>query len=307
MSVHRMTILLLGADGQVGYELHRAFAPLGSVMPCTRSGILPGGTRCTRIDFAEAGILAKLIAGQRPTLVLNAVAHTQVDRAEDEPALAQRINADAVAELAQACAMHGAKLVHYSTDYVFGGEGRRPWKEDDATAPLGVYGRTKLAGEEAIRASGCRHMILRTAWVYAARGQNFLRTALRLAGEREELRIVSDQIGSPTPSRWLAVATALAHARNADANGTWHVVADGECSWHQFAAAIYSEALATKVLERAPRLIGIPSSEYPTKAKRPAYSRLDTTRFAGDFGLQLPDWRDGLRQVIGELAEHKAG
>jgi len=206
----------------------------------------------------------------------------------------------------ESCAKHDAKLVHYSTDYVFGGEGRRPWKEDDATAPLGVYGRTKLAGEEAIRASGCRHMILRTAWVYAARGQNFLRTALRLAGERDELRIVSDQIGSPTPARWLAVATALAHARNVDANGTWHVVADGECSWYQFAAAIYSEALATKVLERAPRLFGIPSSEYPTKARRPAYSRLDAALFASDFGLQLPDWRDGLRQVMGELAEHKA-
>lgn len=301
-----MTILLLGADGQVGYELHRAFAPLGSIAAYTYKGMLPGGAHCGRIDFAEAGSIAELIAEKRPQLVLNAVAHTQVDRAEDEPALAQRINADAVAELAQACALHDAKLVHYSTDYVFGGEGRRPWKEDDATAPLGVYGRTKLAGEEAIRASGCRHMILRTAWVYAARGQNFLRTALRLAGERDELRIVSDQVGSPTPARWLAAATALAHARNADANGTWHVVADGECSWYQFAAAIYSEALATKVLERAPRLIGIPSSEYPAKAKRPMYSRLDTTLFATDFGLELPDWRDGLRQVVSELAGFKA-
>jgi dTDP-4-dehydrorhamnose reductase len=306
MSVCRMTILLLGADGQVGYELHRAFAPVGSVLPCTISGMLPGGAHCGRIDFAEAGSLAKLVAETRPSLVLNAVAHTQVDRAEDEPDLAQRINADAVGELAQACAMHDAKLIHYSTDYVFGGEGRRPWQEDDATAPLGVYGRTKLAGEEAIRASGCRHMILRTAWVYAARGQKFLRTALRLARERDELKIVHDQVGSPTPARWLATATALAHVRNADANGIWHVVADGECSWYQFAAAIYGEALAAKVLERAPRLVGIPSSDYPTKAKRPLYSRLDTSRFAADFGLCLPDWRDGLRQVMGELAEHNS-
>ena len=298
-----MKILLLGADGQVGYELHRAFAPLGNVTACTFSGALPGGARCTRVDFGEVGSLAKLVGAMRPQLILNAVAHTQVDRAEDEPALAQRINADAVGELAQACAAHGAKLVHYSTDYVFGGNGKRPWREDDPTAPLAVYGRTKLAGEEAIRASGCQHMILRTAWVYAARGQNFLRTALRLAADREEMRVVSDQVGSPTPARWLAGATALAHARRADANGTWHVVADGECSWHQFAAAIYSEALATKVLERAPRLVGIPSSEYPAKAKRPAYSRLDTSRFATDFGLELPDWRDGLRQVIAELAE----
>jgi dTDP-4-dehydrorhamnose reductase len=302
-----MTILLLGADGQVGYELQRAFAPLGAMVAYTISGTLPGGARCGRIDFTEVGSLAELVGELRPKLVLNAVAHTQVDRAEDEPALAQRINADAVAELAQACAQRGAKLVHYSTDYVFGGEGSRPWREDDATAPLGVYGRTKLAGEDAVRASGCRHMILRTAWVYAARGQNFLRTALRLAGEREELRIVADQIGSPTPARWLATATALAHAHKPEANGTWHVVADGECSWYQFAAAIYAEALAAKVLERVPRLLAIPSSEYPAKAKRPAYSRLDTARFSDDFGLWLPDWREGLRQVMGELAEHRPG
>jgi dTDP-4-dehydrorhamnose reductase len=302
-----MSILLLGADGQVGYELHRAFAPLGEIAAFTMSGALPGGARCGRIDFAQAGSLAALVADKRPELVLNAVAHTQVDRAEDEPELAHRINADAVAELAQACAQHDAKLVHYSTDYVFGGDSRRPWREDDATAPLGVYGRTKLHGEEAIRASGCRHMILRTAWVYGARGQNFLRTALRLARERDELRVVSDQIGSPTPARWLAAATALAEARNPWANGTWHVVADGECSWYQFAAASYAEALAAKVIERAPRLIAIPSSEYPAKAKRPAYSRLDSTRFASDFGLRLPDWRDGLRQVIGELTEARVG
>ena len=302
-----MRILLLGADGQVGYELHRAFAPLGDIDACTISGQLPGGSRCRRIDFTEAGSLASLIADLRPALVLNAVAHTQVDRAEDEPVLAQRINADAVAELAQACALHGVKLIHYSTDYVFDGESRRPWREDDDTAPLGVYGRTKLLGEEAIRASDCRHMIVRTAWVYGARGQNFLRTALRLAGEREELRVVSDQVGSPTPARWLAAATALAQTRNPDTSGIWHVAADGECSWYQFAAAVYSESLAAKVIDRAPRLIAIPSSEYPAKARRPAYSRLDTTRFAADFGLQLPDWRDGLRQVIGELAEFKTG
>jgi dTDP-4-dehydrorhamnose reductase len=301
-----MRILLLGADGQVGYELHRAFAPMGDIDACTLSGQLPGGSRCRRIDFTVAGSLASLVSDLRPALVLNAVAHTQVDRAEDEPALAQRINADAVAELAQACALDGVKLIHYSTDYVFDGEGKRPWREDDTTAPLGVYGRTKLQGEDAIRASGCRHMILRTAWVYGARGQNFLRTALRLAGEREEMRVVSDQIGSPTPARWLAAATALAQTFNPDASGTWHVVADGECSWYQFAAAVYSEALAAKVIERAPRLVAIPSKEYPAKAKRPAYSRLDSSRFAGDFGLQLPDWRDGLRQVIGELAEFKA-
>lgn len=300
-----MKILLLGADGQVGYELHRAFAPLGDVLPYTYNGTLPGGDRCGQIDFEAPGALTKLMREAKPQLVLNAVAHTAVDRAEDEPAKAQRVNAEAVGELAQACQAGGAKLVHYSTDYVFAGGLRRPIREDDPTGPVSVYGRTKLEGEDAIRASGCDHLIMRTAWVYAARGQNFLRTALKLAAERDELRIVNDQIGSPTPARWLAVATALAIARNVEGNGTWHVVAGGECSWHEFAMAIYGEALSAGVIGKAPKLLGIPSSEYPTKAKRPAYSRLDTSKFAADFGLKLPDWREGLRQVMAELAEAK--
>jgi dTDP-4-dehydrorhamnose reductase len=298
-----MKILLLGADGQVGYELHRAFAPLGDVLPYTYAGTLPGGQRCGQVDFEAVGSLTKLVRDTRPKLVLNAVAHTAVDRAEDEPAKAQRVNAEAVGELAQACKAAGARLVHYSTDYVFAGGLRRPIREDDATSPVSVYGRTKLDGETAIRDSGCEHMILRTAWVYAARGQNFLRTALKLAAERDELRIVNDQVGSPTPARGLAVATALAITRAREGSGTWHVVADGECSWHEFAMTIYGEALSAGVIGKTPKLLGIPSSEYPTKARRPAYSRLDTARFAADFGLRLPDWREGLRQVIAELAE----
>ena len=301
-----MKILLLGADGQLGYELHRAFAPLGEITPYTITGVLPGRQRCGQIDFSVPGALAAEVAAQQPTLVLNAVAHTAVDRAEDEPVEAQRINAEAVAELADACKRANAKLVHYSTDYVFGGNGTRPWREDDPTAPLAVYGRSKLAGEDALRASGCQHMILRTAWLYSARGNNFLRTALRLARERDELRIVNDQIGCPTPARWLATCTALAIAKQPDLNGTWHVVADGSCSWHEFAAAIHAEALAAGLIERAPTLIGIPSSEYPAKAKRPSDSRLDCSKFAQDFGMRLPDWKVGLREVIGELAEARA-
>ena len=296
-----MKILLLGADGQVGFELHRAFAPLGEITACTYSGQLPGGTACTKIDFEKTGHLTSLIQTSKPDLVLNAVAHTQVDRAEDEPALSQRVNADAVAELAQACKAHNSKLIHYSTDYVFSGTLLRPIREDDPTAPASVYGKTKLAGEIAIRESGCSHFIFRTAWLYAARGQNFLRTALKLAKERDELRIVNDQIGSPTPARWLAAATALAVSKKFDANGTWHVAADGECSWHQFAQTIYQEALSAGVLEKAPRLVGIPSNEYPTKAKRPMYSRLNCSQFATDFGMRLPDWRLGLNQVLAEM------
>jgi dTDP-4-dehydrorhamnose reductase len=300
-----LKILLLGADGQLGYELHRACAPLGTLLPYTFSGKLAGRQACGQVDFMQAGAVEALVREHKPGLVLNAVAHTAVDRAEDEPETSQRVNADAVAELAQACRKGDATLVHYSTDYVFDGRGKRPIREDDATGPINVYGRSKLAGEDAIRASGARHRILRTAWVYGARGQNFLRTALRLAPEREELRIVNDQVGSPTPARWLATATALALAKRPDAEGTWHLVADGECSWHEFAMAIYGEALVAGVIQRAPKLIGIPSSEYPTKAKRPSYSRLDTSKFAADFGMKLPDWRVGLREIIGEIAEAK--
>ena len=302
-----MKILLLGADGQLGYELHRACAPLGEIYPFTYSGKLAGRQACGQVDFEKPGVLDALVREFKPAMVLNAVAHTAVDRAEDEPGIAQRVNADAVDELAQACKRQDAMLVHYSTDYVFDGRLRRPIREDDATGPVSVYGKTKLAGEQAIRASDCRHVILRTAWVYAARGQNFLRTALKLARERDEIRIVNDQVGSPTPARWLAAATALALARKPDACGTWHVVADGECTWHDFAMAIYGDALVAGVLVKVPKLIGIPSHEFPTKAKRPAYSRLDASAFARDFGLRLPEWRVGLREVIGEIAESQAG
>ena len=301
-----MKILLLGADGQLGYELHRAFAPLGQLLPYTYSGKLAGRQACGQVDFLQVGSVDALVREHQPGLVLNAVAHTAVDRAEDEPDNSRRINADAVAELADACKRAGATLVHYSTDYVFDGKGKRPIREDDPTGPINVYGSSKLAGEEAIRASGVRHRILRTAWVYGARGHNFLRTALRLAPERDELRIVNDQFGSPTPARWLASATALVQSCQPEAQGTWHVVADGQCSWHEFAQAIYGEALVAGVIQRAPKLIGIPSSEYPTKARRPAYSRLDTTKFEKDFGLKLPDWRVGLREVIGEIAEARS-
>lgn len=301
-----MRILLLGANGQVGFELQRALAPLGELAVATRSGTLPDGAPCLRADLADPVQLAALLDVQRPRLLVNAAAYTAVDRAEDEPELAMRINAGAVGELAAWCARNDARLVHYSTDYVFDGGADSPYGEDAPTAPLGAYGRSKLAGEQAIRDSGARHLVLRTAWVYGARGGNFLRTMLRLGAQREELGIVADQHGAPTTARLIAATTAAALARGGDASGTFHLSAAGGTTWHGFAGGIFSAALAAGLLARAPRLRALTSAEYPTRARRPRYSRLDCTRLCATFGLALPDWREGLRDTIGELAEARA-
>lgn len=298
-----MRILLTGANGQVGFALHRSLVAHGEIVPTTRTGRLPGSNAaCEMADFDQPHALAGLVERVAPDLVVNAAAYTAVDKAESEPGAAHRANAEAVDILARACEKRDIPLVHYSTDYVFPGDAKRPWREDDPTAPLGVYGATKLAGEEAIRASGCQHLVFRTAWVYGARGHNFLRTMLRLAGERDELRVVDDQIGSPTPAAWIAQATALALTRLADQSGTWNLVADGETSWHGFAEAIFEAATSADLIKHAPKVVPVPSSDYPTPARRPAYSRLDTSRLMRDFGIQLPDWRKGVLQIIGELA-----
>jgi dTDP-4-dehydrorhamnose reductase len=302
-----MKLLLLGANGQVGFELQRALAPLGEMVCATRSGRLPGGAPCEVADLADAVALEALLGRQRPDVVVNAAAYTAVDRAEDEPEAAQAANADGPAVLARWCQQRDARLLHFSTDYVFDGKAQRPYRENDPTAPLGVYGRSKLAGEDAIRASGARHMIFRTAWVYAARGQNFLRTMLRLAGERDVLRVVADQRGAPTPARWIAAASALALVRQpagfTDARlGTFHLSAAGETSWHAFAEAIVADAGSAGLLPRAPRVEPIATADYPTRAARPAYSRLDNRRLQDTFALRLPDWRRGVAEVIGELA-----
>ena len=296
-----MRILLTGANGQVGFALHRSLVAHGEIIPTTRSGRLPGGAACETADFDQPHSLAALVERVAPAVVVNAAAYTAVDKAESEPDVAYRANAESVDALARACAARGIPLVHYSTDYVFPGNSERPWREDDATAPLGVYGASKLAGEEAVRASGCQHLILRTAWVYGARGHNFLRTMLRLGAERDQLRVVADQIGSPTPAAWIAQATALALTRLSDQSGTWNLVAGGETSWHAFAEAIFQAATRAGLLEQPPEVLPVPSSEYPTTAQRPAYSRLDPTRLARDFGIALPGWREGLQQVVAEL------
>jgi dTDP-4-dehydrorhamnose reductase len=298
-----MKILVLGANGQVGFELLRALAPLAEVVAATRDGTLADGSCCVRADLADPASLAQALGDAHADIIVNAAAYTAVDRAEDEPVLADRINHLAVDEIGNWAAHNGATVVHYSTDYVFDGSATRPYREDDATAPLGVYGRTKLAGEQALHASGARHLVFRTAWVHAARGHNFLRTMLRLAADRDELRIVADQVGAPTPARLIADVTAAAIANASGApGGTFHVASRGQCSWSGFADAIVEGAAARGLIVRVPRVVPIPSAQYPTRARRPAYSVLDGSRLENAFGLQLPDWRAGLDQVLDEVA-----
>jgi dTDP-4-dehydrorhamnose reductase len=295
-----VTILLLGANGQLGQELRRALAPLGTIVATTRSGALPDGSACEVADFDQPASLAALLDRVRPTVVVNAAAYTAVDRAEDDREAAFRANAEAPGVLAHWCAQAGVPLVHYSTDYVFDGQGTRPYREDDATAPLGVYGASKLAGEQAIRAAGGRHLIFRTAWVYASHSANFLRTMLRVGAERDVLRVVADQIGTPTPAALIADVTAQALQHDGALSGTWHLTAKGETSWHGFAEAIFADAVATGVLPRAPIVEAISTAEYPTPAKRPAYSHLDVAKLEQDFYVSLPSWQEGLKRVIAD-------
>ena len=295
-----MSILLLGANGQLGRELQRALAPLGTIVATTRSGALPDGSACEVADFDQPASLTALLDRVRPTVVVNAAAYTAVDRAEDDREAAFRANAEAPGVLAHWCAQAGVPLVHYSTDYVFDGQGTRPYREDDATAPLGVYGASKLAGEQAIRAAGGRHLIFRTAWVYASHSANFLRTMLRVGAERDVLRVVADQVGTPTPAALIADVTAQALQHDGALSGTWHLTAKGETSWHGFAEAIFADAVATGVLPRAPTAEATTTAEYPTPAKRPAYSHLDVAKLEQDFGVVLPRWQDGLKRVIAD-------
>jgi len=306
-----MKILLLGAGGQVGFELMRALGPLGALSAATRDGMLPGGARCRVADLgAGATALRALLDEDAPDVIVNAAAYTAVDRAEDEAALAQAVNAPALDTLGRGAAAHGAAVIHYSTDYVFDGSGARAWREDDTPAPRGVYAASKLAGEQALRASGAPHLILRTAWVYAARGHNFLRTMLRLAGERDTLRVVNDQFGTPTPARLIANATAAMLARMTPrggfagdaAWGTYHLTASGHTSWHGFAEALLQAAQRAGLITRMPAVLAIATTDYPTRAQRPAWSVLDCTRVQDVFALRLPDWQTALDAVIGELA-----
>lgn len=293
-----MRILLIGGNGQVGHELRRSLAPLGDVIATTRSGVLPDGVACESLDLSISGDAERLAHRLAPDIVVNAAAWTAVDKAETEREAAFRANAGAVEEIARACAECNVPLVHYSTDYVFDGTASRPYLPDDPTAPLGIYGASKLAGEEAIRDSGARHLILRTAWVYGLHGHNFLRTMLRLGAERDELRVVADQTGSPTPAWLIADVTAAILQQGLDSGGTHHLVADGQTSWHGFAEAIMEEAVAAGLLQRRPRVLPITTADYPTPAARPAWSVLDTGSLLRQWRLVLPDWRSALVRTL---------
>ncbi len=299
-----MRLLLLGGNGQVGFELLRSLAPLGEVVATTRSGQLPDGRACEAADLSDPDSLQALVARIAPDLVVNAGAYTAVDRAEDEPDLAMRVNAGAPGALARACASAGIPIVHFSTDYVFDGAGDRPYREDDATAPLGVYGASKWAGEQAVRESGAAHKIFRLCWVYGPRGANFMLTMLRLARERELLRVVADQRGTPTAARWIADATAQALQARPEASGTWHLAAGGEASWFEFASEIVQQAAARGLVERAPRVEPITTADFPTRARRPAWSVLDTSALAADFGIRLPHWRNGVTLCLESLGQN---
>ena len=304
-------LLVIGANGQVGRELRRSLAQLGEVVAATRDGDLGDGETCAVADLADPQAMARLVHDIKPSAVFNAAAYTAVDKAESEREVVFQINAEAPGALARACADLGIPFVHYSTDYVFDGQGTRPYREDDPVASPGVYGASKLAGEQAVRSAGGQYVIFRTAWVYAAHGHNFLRTMLRLGAERDELRVVADQIGTPTPAALIADVTAKvlskALAGDAHMSGIWHLVAAGQTSWHGFAEAIFAEAVAAGLLPRAPRVLPIGTADYPTPAKRPAYSCLDTSRLRHDFGIHLPAWEQGLAGVIRELTVQKPG
>ncbi|GAB1596441.1 dTDP-4-dehydrorhamnose reductase [Lysobacter claricitrinus] len=300
-----MKLLIIGATGQVGRELATALAGDDFVLT-TRSGAFDGTVTCLPLDVSNLPDVRHTIDSVGADIVINASAYTAVDRAESEPELAFRVNAEAVGAMAEACRASGARFVHFSTDYVFDGSSRAPYTESAPTRPLGVYGMSKLAGEEAVLASGVDHLILRTAWVYATHGQNFLLTMLRLAADREELRIVDDQRGCPTPARWIAETTAALVQHGARASGIVNVVAAGQTTWCGFANAIFDESLRLGLLDRAPRVVPIPTSGYPTPAQRPAYSVLDTARLRS-FGIDPPDWRNGLVAELSRLRDPAAG
>lgn len=292
-------ILLLGKNGQVGWELQRSLSVLGKLTALDRHSTEYCG------DLGNLSGLAAAVRALRPDVIVNAAAYTAVDKAEAEPDLALAINAGAPGVLAQQAARLGAWLVHYSTDYVFDGSGDRPWLESDQPAPLSVYGRSKLEGETQIQQSGCKHLIFRSSWVYAARGQNFAKTMLRLAQERDQLRVVNDQWGAPTGADLLAdvSAHAISHVlRRPQDGGLYHCTAAGQINWHGYAEFVLHcvREAAPAVVIKATRITPVPTAAFPTPARRPRNSRLDTSKLQTTFRLALPDWHQGVARMVAE-------
>jgi dTDP-4-dehydrorhamnose reductase len=295
-----MRILLTGVSGQVGSALRAPLAAIGSVLPADRR----------QLDFLRLDVIPDVLDRISPELIINPAAYTAVDRAEDEPDLAYRINADAPQRIAAWAATHRVPFIHFSTDYVFDGSGERPWREDDTGHPLSVYGASKLAGETAIRAAHGPHLIIRTSWVYAHNGTNFLRTIARLSRERKELRIVSDQIGAPTSARVLAhMLSAVVKRcsfdfaeRFAETGGILNISTSGRTSWHGFATAIIEGLKARGISPKVEKIIPIKTTEYPTKAKRPKNSCFDLSRLARDFNIVPPHWTEALAIELEQLA-----
>lgn len=296
-------ILLIGASGQIGWELARALLPLGTLIIADR----------TQCDLTQPQTLVNLIDAAKPAIVINAAAYTAVDKAEEEQALAMTVNVDAPAELAKAARRHGALFVHYSTDYVFDGRKQDAYIESDQTNPLSAYGRSKLAGECAVREVRGDYLIFRTSWIYAARGKNFLRTMLRLVAEREQLRVVADQVGAPTWARVVAQCTAMALKQDITrrrigrfASGLFHLTASGATSWHGFASAILAAVNVQLVPVKCREIVPITTAEYPLPAARPANSRLDGALLAQRYGLRMPPWEICMQLCVAELFEGKA-
>ncbi len=303
-----MHIFITGGNGQVGFELQRQFAPFGTILAPTRQ----------ELDLTNAEAVNVYLEKHQPGLILNAAAYTAVDKAESEPEQAKRLNAKLPAQLADYAAMQGIPLVHYSTDYVYPGNGEKPWQEDSLTGPLSIYGQTKLEGDDAVVSSGAKHLIFRTSWVYAARGNNFMKTMLRLGREREALNIVSDQIGAPTPARLIAQITALACTNHHSPStthhslftinipqGIYHLAPRGETSWHGFASEIFKTARGLgEALAIAPEgVAGISTAEYPTPAKRPLNSRMALSKLENSLGITMPTWQSQLGLTLREYLD----
>ena len=294
-----MKLLLLGKGGQVGWELQRSLAPLGELVA------LDFDSTDFNADFSRPEQLAETVLKVRPDVIVNAAAHTAVDKAESEPEFARKLNATSPGVVAEAAQQIGALMVHYSTDYVFDGSGSKPWKEDDATGPLSIYGSTKLEGEQLVAQHCAKHLIFRTSWVYAARGGNFAKTMLRIAKERDKLTVIDDQFGAPTGAELLADITAhaiRATLQDPSKAGLYHAVAGGVTTWHGYARFVIEQARAAGVeLKAGPEAVEpVPTTAFPTPAKRPHNSRLDTTKLQSTFGLVLPEWQSGVARMLRE-------